>query len=77
MFGDPAGEILPELALDEAGQRSFLFLTARQKGLELFGDDLIKDSSFRLSGNIFELASTHAQPLRSVYSRTSAYSLQK
>jgi hypothetical protein len=33
--------MLSSTFLDESRQRPFLFLAARQKGLELFGDDLI------------------------------------
>jgi hypothetical protein len=42
-FGDSASEVLPKFAFDEAEQRPFPFLTARQKALELFGDDLVQD----------------------------------
>jgi hypothetical protein len=56
ILGNSAGQVLPELALDEAGQRPLPFLPARQKGLELFGDDLIKDSSFRVPGTLKEKA---------------------
>jgi hypothetical protein len=77
IFADPASQVLPEFAFDEPGQRPFLFLTARQESLELFGDHLIQDSLSRLPGNVFEFASTHARALCNVYSRALAYSLQK
>jgi hypothetical protein len=55
MFGQAASEILPELALN-AGSGCFRWLTARQEGLELFGDDLIQNRLFGVSWNVLRFA---------------------
>ena len=69
MFSDTASEIIPELAFNEARQRPLPFLTERQEGLELFGDDLIQNCLFGIPWSVFRFAA-HARAERSIDSRS-------
>ena len=49
---DPAFQEEPELSLDEARQRAIAVAGTGEKRLELFRDDLVKDSSVCPAGSV-------------------------
>ena len=49
---DPAGEIVPELTLDESRHDAVPFSGSRQEGLEGTGEDSVKDCSRGVPGNV-------------------------
>ena len=49
---DPAGEIVPELTLDEAWHDAVLLAGFRQEGLERTGECRVKDPARRVPGDV-------------------------
>ena len=60
MFRDTTRQVVPELAFHKSWNRMLACLLTREERFQLFGDDAVENSLFRLAGNIFEGTVQHA-----------------
>jgi hypothetical protein len=61
MFGDSTSQVAPKLALDKWRSRTLARLLTGEERFQLFGDDAVQYSLFRLARNIFKRSLRHAE----------------
>ena len=64
MFRNTTRQIVPELPLDKPRNWTLARLLTPEERLQLFDDDAVQNSLFRLAGNIFEGTVQHAEALK-------------